>query len=131
MIESFIGLPFVDRGRSMEGIDCWGLIMLMYKDMLGIALPDFPISAKDSEGVINAMGDSVSKGEWVKVNEPKFGDIIAMALCPRLVRSINHVGMHVGNNRFIHAIMDQRSASCRIDDSYWSKRIKGYYRWQG
>ena len=132
MIEKYIGLKFVDRGRVIDGLDCWGLVMLLYKDLLLIDLPEFPISATDSNRVATAMSESVDKGEWAKVDgDPQFGDIIAMALCPRMMRAINHVGFCVGDGKFIHAIMDQRSAMCRMDDTYWHKRVKGAYRWQG
>lgn len=36
----FVGIPVVDKGRSEAGVDCWGLVHLVYTRHLGIA--DFP-----------------------------------------------------------------------------------------
>ena len=128
-MDEFIGIPFKDRGRTEDSLDCWGLVMIFYKKKLNINLPDFPISANDPLSVINAMGVSIDKGEWVKTEKTKFGSVVAMSLYPKALNSINHVGIYVGEDRFLHSIMDQRSALCRISDAYWSRRIKGFYNW--
>ena len=37
----YINLPYKNLGRSFDGVDCYGLIWLIYKGELGIELPDF------------------------------------------------------------------------------------------
>ena len=35
----YVGLPWLDGGRSADGADCWGLVRLVYERELGNALP--------------------------------------------------------------------------------------------
>jgi cell wall-associated NlpC family hydrolase len=129
-LDNYVGIPFVDGGRTLGGCDCWGLICLIYHDLLKIELPEFPISAENTEAVQEAMEGDIRAGRWIAVDQPEFGDVLAMALSPRAPRAINHVGMLIGKNSFIHAISKQRSAICSLDNQYWKKRIRGIFKWQ-
>ena len=37
--EKYLGIPYRHRGRSLKGLDCWGLVVLVYKDF-GIDILD-------------------------------------------------------------------------------------------
>lgn len=37
--EKINGAPWVNRGHSFEGADCYGVVLLYYKEVLGIELP--------------------------------------------------------------------------------------------
>ena len=36
-----IRVPFVEKGRTYEGWDCWGLIRCAYKDVYNVNLPSY------------------------------------------------------------------------------------------
>jgi cell wall-associated NlpC family hydrolase len=40
-IYEWIGVPHVYNGRDKTGVDCYGLVWLYYRDVLGIVLPDW------------------------------------------------------------------------------------------
>jgi len=131
-MDKFVGIPFVDRGRTFDGCDCWGLICILYYEIYNIILPDYPISSNDTDSVSKEMGNGVKSGRWVSAKTPyQMGDIVAMAMSPKHLTSINHVGFCLDGNTFVHSIQNQRSAICRLDDIYWKHRIKGAYKWLG
>lgn len=41
MIEKYRHVPYVSGGRTMDALDCWGLVRLARQDMTGELLPEF------------------------------------------------------------------------------------------
>ena len=39
-ISEWVGSPWVERGHTRQGIDCWALVVRYYADVLGINLRD-------------------------------------------------------------------------------------------
>jgi len=79
----FIGTPYRSGGATTAGFDCSGFTMYVYNHF-NIKLPH---SAKDQ----TAKGTQVSKSNL------KIGDLVFFG------KSINHVGMYVGNGKIIHS----------------------------
>jgi cell wall-associated NlpC family hydrolase len=40
-INDYVGVPYVPNGRNRSGWDCWGLVLAVYRDRLGVELPDW------------------------------------------------------------------------------------------
>jgi cell wall-associated NlpC family hydrolase len=78
----FIGVPYRWGGSSPNGFDCSGLVRFVYQ-RFGINLPH------SSYADVN-VGRRVSR--WAL----KPGDLVFFS-------GFGHVGMYIGNNRFIHA----------------------------
>ena len=41
LINRFLSVPYVERGRSMSGLDCWGLVVLVKRELFNEELPSF------------------------------------------------------------------------------------------
>lgn len=86
LIPKELGKPYIWGGVGPNGYDCSGLVYYLYKK-IGINLP------RTSRTQVNA-------GTYVAKKDLKFGDIVFFA---RNGKTINHVGIYVGDGNFVHA----------------------------
>lgn len=128
----YTAIPFVDRGRSFEGADCWGLVALIYKTELSIELPSYgAISSKDLLSVAKAMKDGKDFGDWVAVDQQKEFDVIVMSGRVGHEKLAIHVGIAVDENKIIHT--EQGVNVVVVDRNHYQvkNRIIGTYRYYG
>jgi len=126
-MDKYIGIPYKKDGRDITACDCWGLLMIIYRDKLGIILPDYKgylMGAKDEYLVELAQTMKEERKRWVKIDKPKAYDVA-------LIRAGEfHVGIIVGKGLMIH-IMNQRES---VIESYvsneWKHRIREFYRYE-
>jgi len=123
----YVGLPFLDGGRDLSGLDCWGLVRMVYAERLGVALPEYgEISAKDLVRVARAMEVGKNDG-WQTVSVPQALDV-ALMRSGQGGRLVVHVGVMVDNRRVLH--VEQATAAVVVPVSHFSVagRIMGYRR---
>ncbi len=108
---SFIGVPYQWGGASEEeGFDCSGLTMAVYR-LNGFNLPR---SSREQFGVGTPI-DRISLSE---------GDLVFFDTRGR--GTVSHVGIYVGNGRFIHAPRSGRKVTVdSLDNSYYRRRFLG------
>jgi cell wall-associated NlpC family hydrolase len=96
-----------------SGFDCSGFVRYVFQEAANLTLP---------HGA-NAMSQV---GQKVNTNDLQPGDLVFF----NTMKSVySHVGIYVGNNRFIHAPSAGSSISVAdMNDSYWSKRYTGARR---
>jgi cell wall-associated NlpC family hydrolase len=111
---SFIGVRYKWGGASPDtGFDCSGLIRYVYSQVTGKSLPG---NAKE----ISQVGESIERSEL----QP--GDLVFFNT---LRRPFSHVGIYLGESRFVHA--PSRGGKVEIVDMserYWKTRYNGARR---
>ena len=121
----YIGLPYASNGRDESGIDCWGLVRLFYKQEYDIELPSYTeeyAGAYDSR-ILDMM--DIYKNNWAQVTQPEIGSVIVF----NILGEPFHVGVYVGEDKFIHARDGMDSVLESVNSPKWSKRIEGYYKY--
>lgn len=113
---TYLGVPYRFGGNSQEtGFDCSGFTSYVYEHVLGLRLPRRAAEQAQMAGMQNVDKTQLQPGDLVFFNT--------------LRRTFSHVGIYIGENRFIHA---PRSGSVvRIEDmgqSYWQQRFNGARR---
>jgi len=123
-----VGIPFVDGGRDPKiGLDCWGLCMAVHRK-LGREFPDFPIACNASLAIASTVSDEI-KSRWKPVKYPSQGDLIGFSLDPELPEGVQHLGVYLGNGVVIHTLRKRNSHLIRLSDSFYAKKIRGFYSW--
>lgn len=115
----YVGIPFLDRGRDMAGLDCWGLVRLIYAQERGIELPDYgEVSSTDLLRVARSL-DAGSE-RWLPVEVPEAFDLVAMRLYDRAW--IGHVGVMVDARTMIHT--EDKIAVAVVPVNHFSVRCR-------
>jgi len=110
-----VGTPYRSAGSDPSvGFDCSGFVVYVYRDALGMALPR-------STGQQYALA-AKSPGTRVLVT----GDLVFFDTSGR---GVSHVGIYVGEGRFVHAPNHGgRVRLDHLDDRYWKQRYLGARR---
>jgi cell wall-associated NlpC family hydrolase len=99
-----------------SGLDGSGFVAYVFKDKLSFLIP-----RKSSQ--ISKVGKSINR------NDLQPGDLVFFNT---MRMTFSHVGIYVGENKFIHS--PSKGASIRVDDMtsvYWDKRFDGARRLDG
>lgn len=112
-----IGIDYKFGGTTPEtGLDCSGLVRYVFQQVTGVTLPR---TAKEMSRV----------GDHVALSDLKPGDLVFFNT-RRF--AFSHVGIYLGDNRFIHAPRRGREVEvATLDQNFWSKRFNGARRLVG
>ncbi len=124
-LEKYIGLKYKEKGRDFDGVDCWGLVRLFYKNEFKIDLPSF--SSEYTQTDVQRIEELIAqyKEGWESTEQPEEGSIVLF----RVLGSESHVGIVVNKEQFLHVRENQDSAIENFDSPFWKKRIVGYFKY--
>lgn len=123
IICDLIGVPFVDGGRGPDGYDCWGLVREVY-NRLGVELQDYKMSCYDAAGFHERA--EAERPRWMR-HELKDAPVPAVVAIRLNSPNISHVGVYIGDGKFLHT--REKTGVCieRMDSPVWRHRIEGIY----
>jgi cell wall-associated NlpC family hydrolase len=109
----FLGAPYLWGGMSYHGVDCSGLMSRAYAANGIDLLRDADIQFSDP------------RGRAVERDGLEPGDLLFFG-----VKKVTHVGMYVGDGRFISATTYQTPVvrEDSLDDPYWAPQFRGARR---
>jgi len=111
---SLTGIKYKYGGNNPDtGFDCSGFVRYVFSHAVNLTLP--PTARAISQIGITVKKDELQPGDLVFFNTLK--------------SAFSHVGIYIGNNKFIHA--PSSGGGVRIENmqtSYWTKRYNGAQR---
>lgn len=128
-LDKYMSVPFKERGRDMDGCDCWGLARMVLQEALGVELPSYDdgyLSTHDRKRVQESIEGGLEN--WEEVPAPGMWDLVIFRIGSKRSRSKGHVGVYVGDGRFIHCPEDCSVCVEKLTSPVWADRIEGYYR---
>jgi len=114
---SLVGIDYRYGGESPErGLDCSGLIRYVFQQVTGVTLPR---TAKELSQIgKDIRATDLEPGDLVFFNTRRF--------------AFSHVGIYLGNDRFIHAPSRGGEVGvASLASAYWQKRYNGARRLVG
>jgi cell wall-associated NlpC family hydrolase len=110
---ALVDAPYRYGGRTPAGFDCSGFVGYVFAETAGLTLP------RRSEE-IRRLGEPLTSEQLAA------GDLVFFNT---LGRPFSHVGIYLGDGRFVHAPARRgRVRVERIDDPYWTSRFNGARR---
>ena len=105
---SAVGTPYKWGGDSpQKGFDCSGLMSYVHKNALGMKIPRTTAKQRDSSRTI-------------PYRQLQPGDMLFF----KTGSKTNHVGVYIGNRKFVHAPSSgKRVTVASMDNAYWHKRF--------
>ena len=97
--QKFLELPYTWGGRTSFGFDCSGFVQMLY-EQIGISLlRDARLQIQDP------------RFKFISKSHLEPGDLIFWG---KSAEKVSHVGMYIGNGKFIHAVVTENMPWIRI-----------------
>ena len=110
----FLGVPYKWGGTDADtGFDCSGFVVSVYQQSIGLLLP-------------RKAEQQAAATQKIEQTDLQPGDLVFFNT---MRRAFSHVGIYVGNGKFIHA--PRAGAEVRVESmggSYWQRRFDGARR---
>lgn len=129
--DGYVGLPWCDKGRDIAGVDCYGLLRLVYRELRGIELAsyveDYP-SAADRAATAALISGELDGGVWHQINDGT--ETIYDAVLITEARLPRHIGLVTEPGRMLHIDRGSSSVIERYRTGIYAHRIAGLFRFK-
>lgn len=117
-LQDYLGRRYLD-GRH----DCYGLVRDFYRREYGLTLRNYARPVGFDHSGLLLLTDNFRREGFEIVNTPisllEPGDGLLMMLASR---QVNHVGVYIGEKKFLHHLY-QRPSSAEMLDPRWQQRL--------
>lgn len=125
---NYVGLPYLTYGRGRDGVDCWGIVVMIWREIYGYALPEvdglFWRGWAEVDLLKGRVAEQRSMFAEISAAEAREGDGVLF----KIRNAPAHVGLVLRPGVMLHAMRGADSCIERYDSWKWNKRIAGFYR---
>ncbi|MBU2712609.1 C40 family peptidase [Zooshikella harenae] len=104
--QNWQGTPYRYGGTTKNGIDCSAFIQQTYKKLFDVKLP-------------RSSRSQIKVGKRVPYSQAMYGDLVFF----HNGRKVSHVGIFMGESKFLHVSTRKGVTISSINSKYWSKRL--------
>ena len=112
IIEGYLGTKYRRGGYGRLGIDCSGLVYVVYRDFANLHLPP------NTKKLFNRLSR-------VDKRELAYGDLVFFSFNGDYV---SHVGIYIGDNKFVHASESRGVIISSLSERYYRDTFVGARR---
>ncbi len=108
-VDEWYGVRYRRAGNTRSGVDCSGFTVAVYTAVYGLTLP-------------RVSREQYRISRKISTTELQEGDLVFFNTTGR---GVSHVGVYLGNNRFIHASVSKGVMVNSLFENYYLKRFVG------
>ncbi len=108
-VDEWYGVRYRVGGTSKSGVDCSGFTVAVYMTAYGLTLP-------------RVSRDQYRQSRKISTTELKEGDLVFFNTNGR---GVSHVGVYLGNNKFIHSSVSRGVMVSDLFETYYLRRFVG------
>ena len=108
-VDEWYGVRYRSGGNTHSGVDCSGFTVAVYAVVYGLTLP-------------RVSRDQYKTCRKISTTELQEGDLVFFNTNGR---GVSHVGIYLGNNKFIHASVSRGVRVSDLFETYYMKRFVG------
>ncbi|MGL4859042.1 MAG: bifunctional murein DD-endopeptidase/murein LD-carboxypeptidase [Enterobacteriaceae bacterium] len=104
---SWKGVRYRLGGSSKKGIDCSAFVQVTFREQFGMDLP-------------RSTSGQTTEGKQISRSKLRPGDLVMF----RAGSTGKHVGIYLGNDKFVHASTQKGVMISSLNENYWNNRFK-------
>ena len=108
ILGSWLGTPYRWGGMTKAGVDCSGLVDLVFRELKNVALP-------------RTAGDLLDLGSPVETADLRPGDLVFFRW--GFFGRVDHVGIYTGEGHFVHASSRHGVTESSCNDEYYRSHL--------
>lgn len=125
----YIGLTYKPSARGDTVVDCWGLIVVLYRELFSIELPTFTecsVAKTGSDGMVDFLfaTDLYKQCTKIELDQAKEGDLLLLTNAGQPT----HIAMVIDDEHMIHCFDRAGSVIESYRSRKWKPRIQALYR---
>ncbi|WP_053221075.1 NlpC/P60 family protein [Methylobacterium indicum] len=125
----YVGLPWAETGDTPDGVSCWGLCVLVYREVLDLTLPSYAglcACPAERRQIASTIGGEAAGALWrpVPLTTAREFDVAVF----RVGELDAHVGLICTPTQALHITQGHDSAVLDLRAPRWASRFSGLYR---
>jgi len=129
IFDRFVGIPYLDKGRSIVGLDCWGLLHQVFRELRGIDLPSYAeryVTGADRLAMARLIAGELDDWQEIESGKEQTFDGVLM----REGKFPRHIGVVTAPGMVLHVSQGETSRIERYRSGILANRVVGFYRFR-